>query len=237
MWPRKKKKILSRNDEIFSEVLLRGKKFQFLITHPLDHIQMFHASGQFYDLEELNRIECHLGENRLRVVDVGANVGNHTVYMAHFFGCERIIPIEPNAEILRTLKANIGLNWHASIEPRLLGLGLSDRSSRAKMNRSDLMNIGGTSVDVSAAGEIDLVRGDELFANECIQFFKIDVEGHELMVLEGLRETISKNRPVIYIETRTETRDAVIAFMKQRNYTTAFTYCRYEGVINHMFDP
>src|SRR5205823_6322509 len=72
----------------------RGHKIRFFVDHPEDSIQSFHAIGRFYEEEELALIESHINPTS-RILDVGANIGNHMVYFERILGAREIIPIEP----------------------------------------------------------------------------------------------------------------------------------------------
>lgn len=232
-----RKKQYNISDEIFVDVIHNEKQFQFLVTHPYDHIQGFHRVGVFYDVEELERFKSHFGGRPLRIVDVGANVGNHSIYMAHFLNCQWIAPIEPNQEILSTLRCNLGLNWSPAMDLRYLGYGLSDSIARAEVIQAGPMNTGASKVTKADHGSVPLMSGDEIFLGKAVDFIKIDVEGHELSVLRGLYRTIEKYRPFLYVETRNDTTESVPEYLDRLKYRVIYDYSRYEGVINFMFEP
>lgn len=234
---RKRRKGADLSDGLFADVQYNNRTFTFMITHPEDHIQGFHKSGSFYDIEELELIKDHLGDLQLRVADVGANVGNHTVFFAHNLNCEKIFPIEPNPAVTRTLKANIGLNWHRSIDPEFVGFGLSAKNGFAIIGSTDLRNTGGSEIALAAGGRIPVIRGDDFCRRSNINFMKIDVEGHEDSVLDGLNETLRDLRPAIYIETRGNSASSVPERLSALGYRDVFIYSRYEGVVNFMFEP
>jgi len=72
---------------------------------------------------------------------------------------------------------------------------------------------------------------DSLAKKVVVSFIKIDVEGHECEVLEGARETISRNRPRVLVEVAQENRPAVRSFFKDLNYAekTLFELCGESG--------
>ena len=47
---------------------------------------------------------------------------------------------------------------------------------------------------------IKIVTGDKLFANKDFDFIKIDVEGMEIKVLNGMKALISRCRPTLFVE-------------------------------------
>src|ERR1700716_1912497 len=92
-----------------------GRNFDFLLNSEIDHIQNVIRSGQFYEVEELELIAESAGSPK-RILDVGANIGNHTIYFAHRFNPDLTIPVEPNPVVIPLLRANAGLNWHSSFD-------------------------------------------------------------------------------------------------------------------------
>jgi Met-10+ like-protein len=50
--------------------------------------------GVFYEREELEIIATHFKGGTF--VDIGANVGNHSIFAAKFLGASKVIAFEPN---------------------------------------------------------------------------------------------------------------------------------------------
>ena len=131
-------------------------------------------------------------------LDVGANIGNHACFMAHHFA--RVVAFEPNPVVFHVLKANtIGRN----IEPH--NLGLSNRNGQlpfvVKYPNYGLAHVAteGETPDFS----IDVQPLDAMVEGvriDRVDFLKLDVDGHEIEVLEGALGTISKFKPVIAME-------------------------------------
>ncbi|NBQ38303.1 MAG: FkbM family methyltransferase [Alphaproteobacteria bacterium] len=83
---------------------------------------------------------------------------------------------------------------------------------------------------------VEAVTLDEL-ADRPIGFIKIDVEGHELNVLEGARELLDRQQPIILIEVEDRHRPHAIAsvrsFMEAKNYSGFFVH---SGKMNPISD-
>jgi FkbM family methyltransferase len=168
-----------------------GAPVRFLVDDPGDHIQWHHAQGIFYAEDELKLIrEFYRGG---AFVDVGANVGNHSLFAERILGA-RVIAIEPVPEACKVLRCNIALN---DSDIRHLPFGLSDRPGRASYS-SPAGNLGGTALTEDPTGPIELRVGDDLI--EDIGFLKVDAEFMELEVLRGLRNTITRQRPDLIVE-------------------------------------
>lgn len=177
-----------------------GRSIAFLVENPLDHIQKRHMQGLFYEQDELDLILRYLDPGA-RVLDVGANIGNHTVFLALFGNVSEIVCIEPNPRAIRILRENILLNRiEQLVNSEYLGIGLNDRSGGAELGVSPEYNLGLTSLVLNSDGSIPCLRGDELLSGQNFDFIKIDTEGMELNVLEGLSNIIKSGRPIIFVE-------------------------------------
>ncbi len=135
------------------------------------------------------------------MLDVGANIGNHALYLAPNF--DEIHCFEPNPVTLERLRENVTLN-RSTLHIHPVGLGAADAELEFHANTSG--NLGGSSfarTDFPVSGILPVRRGDAYLAShgiEGIDLIKIDVEGFEAEVLAGLVETIKRERPVIIFE-------------------------------------
>lgn len=143
-------------------------------------------------------------------MDVGANIGNHSLFLARHF--QRVIAIEPSPAAFSHLCDNIDLNHGANIQP--LDIALSDCSGTSEFYQKPFENMGNSGFKgglehldaMNAAPEtLSLAHetGDCLVEREGIDtldLIKIDVEGYESRVICGLRATIERFRPVLVFE-------------------------------------
>ena len=98
---------------------------EFAIFDPKDIIQSYQAAGEFYEYEELNVMLSHFKGGLF--VDVGGNVGNHSIFFALQQNCSAVITFEPNPIALRILQTNIALNnLQSKITVMPFGLGEKD---------------------------------------------------------------------------------------------------------------
>lgn len=172
---------------------------RFFVNNPEDHIQRFHAKGQFYEEAELALMsKCITAD--MRYLDVGANVGNHVVYLGKCAGVSHMIVVEPNPLAMALLDINVRLNGLLdAVDLSGLGYGLSDRCGPADMI-IPRDNIGAARVIEKADGKLQLITGDALLNGRPVDFIKIDTEGMEMQCLGGLERTIDRCRPVIFVE-------------------------------------
>jgi FkbM family methyltransferase len=137
--------------------------------------------------------------NRELCLDIGANIGNHSVAFSKNF--KKVYAFEPNYPAFKLLQVNAMLAKNITT----FSFGLSDKL-QTKTAFFNPGNVGGSSVS-GKRGEFSttfhLKSLDETLSKTDIKnvsFIKIDVEGHELEVLKGARLTISKSSPIIAIE-------------------------------------
>jgi FkbM family methyltransferase len=141
--------------------------------------------------------------------DVGANVGNHTLFLAAR-GCP-VFAFEPFAPVRERLLEKGQLNPQLSI--RVLAFGLADRDAVLSFTPPSGANVGTGSFGgegAPASLALPVRRGDGAIAElglPPIGILKIDVEGFEAEVLAGLRATLGRDRPVILFELSDRTRD------------------------------
>ena len=143
-------------------------------------------------------------------LDVGANIGNHSLFLARHF--QRVIAIEPSPAAFRYLCDNIALNRATNIIP--LSSALSDCNGTSLFYEKPFGNMGSSGFaeglehlwEMNAKPEILSLShetGDRLIARHrvaALDLIKIDVEGHESKVIYGLQAAIERFRPVLVFE-------------------------------------
>jgi FkbM family methyltransferase len=139
------------------------------------------------------------------VLDIGANIGCTSI----LFGsrAQRVVSFEPSPTTFAFLQKNVQASGLQNIDTRNVGLGKT--AGRFELTFSVDNRSGGfvsNQMQASAGHQveaIEIVQGDS-FLNEAglgrVDFIKIDVEGFERDVIEGLRDSISANRPIVTLE-------------------------------------
>ena len=132
------------------------------------------------------------------VVDIGANIGYYTLLAARFVGEEgKVFAFEPDPYNYSLLCKNIQVNGHRNVIP--VRKAVFSKSGKMKLFL-DKSNLGGHSlseanVDKGASITIEVTSLDDYFKNTDykIDVIKVDVQGSEMEVLEGMTNTINQN--------------------------------------------
>lgn len=213
--------------------MIDGQRIWFFVHDDNDMIQRYHLRGVFYEAEELELIAPYCKGGLF--ADIGSNVGNHAIYALKFLGFDRVIAFEPFPPAYRVLETNMALNGLAD-RFALHKAGLSDQPGRAKVHLP-IANIGGAHYETSATGDFEIVTGDSILADEPVTFLKIDTEGMEMTVLAGLRDTIARHRPTIFIEVEDKHIPEFQKWCADNAYRVEKTYKRYAVNTNFLVLP
>lgn len=160
---------------------------------------MIRATGGFYEQDLLEALS-HLDLTDGIVVDVGAHIGNHTIYFASMMGL-RTVAIEPRPESFHLLEMNVAANRVAElVEAHQVALGAS--AGFASLVQHVPSNTGAFRAEVSQTGDVRVVPLDELISTGArVSLLKIDVEGAERSVLDGAASILTTYHPVVVAES------------------------------------
>lgn len=154
-----------------------------------DGIYRSWARGAFFELDVLNWCRDTVPDGGL-FVDVGAHVGNHSVFFGAVLGA-KVISVEPNLPLAYTVMRNM---IACDLTPHVFPVGVSDKTG-----------IGQVSLWATGYTTVPTVTVDNLleaaFPGEPVSLLKIDVEGHELHVLRGADKIICRDYPAIAVES------------------------------------
>jgi FkbM family methyltransferase len=140
------------------------------------------------------------------VLDVGANIGAHTIPLAQLAGPGgMVLAFEPQPILCQILCANLAVNSITNTRTHALALGNHQGTCQIPiLDYAASNNFGGISMDMVDTGEtVPMITLDDLQLDR-VDFMKLDVEGFESQVLEGAKATIDRSRPVMYVENDRE---------------------------------
>lgn len=169
--------------------------------------------------------ECHvfdaIVQPGMTVIEVGANIGAHTVPIAQKAGPSgRVHAFEPQRIVFQTLCANIALNNLTNVISHYAAAGDSPGSLFVpELEPKAENNFGGLGLgDFEFGMETPVVTIDSLDLETC-HFIKADVEGMEESALRGGEKTIRKHCPVLYVENdRKEKSESLVRYIRSLGY-------------------
>lgn len=145
------------------------------------------------------------------VYDVGGYQGVFTIFFARRVGPSgQVLTFEPNPANVTTIRENVALNGFNNVRVHQLALGAargsgtlvfpSDETARGSLENDIQEQIRTEPHARSVTVEIDSLDHQVELGLQPPSFVKIDVEGLERAVLEGMSATLANYRPRLYIE-------------------------------------
>jgi FkbM family methyltransferase len=165
------------------------------------------------------------------VIDVGANIGFFTVRFARWVGSEgRVIAIEPEAENIRRLRRRINranIRGHIDVVEGVAAEMPGSLHLTLNPHHPADHRIGSTGVIVRS-WTIDEIVGAHQWPK--VSLIKIDVQGAEVRVLQGARETIARSHPALFVEVDD---DCLVA----AGFSAEQLFNEIEGLGYRIYDP
>jgi len=143
------------------------------------------------------------------VIDVGANVGQYTLRLSELVKSGgRVFAFEPIPLTFELLTANCALSSYRNVT--LFNVAASDAGDVASMHVPEWepggsLNLAEAHLSVGRGGDglsCDIVtcRIDALELKHRVSFVKVDAEGHEVQVVQGMMQLIERDHPVLVVE-------------------------------------
>ena len=158
------------------------------------------------------------------VFDIGAHTGYFTLNASRIVGNDgQVFAFEPLPRNISLLREHLRLNNCTNV--RLFEVAVSSKSGRKGFifrnsfmghlsNKGELTNKGELKVEVVALDELMLQKN---FVNPNV--IKIDVEGHDYLVLKGAEKLIRESRPTLFISTHGKNnRERVLQLLEDWQY-------------------
>jgi len=183
----------------------------FLLYAPDRKITPIVLGGAEWQRPEFDHLESFVRERGLApaaFVDVGANVGTHSVYACASTAFSRVVSIEPNPALLPLLEANLAI--HARGKPfRVLACGAHREAGELPLAFRH-GNVGAGSFRAGRRADarptVPVRALDEMLAEECASgepvALWLDVESHEAEALRGASDLLRRGRLLLCIEVR-----------------------------------
>lgn len=187
---------------------------------PASRGKILRILGGTYEPEQTRLFEELLRPGHT-VLDVGANVGYYTLLASVLVGDPgRVHAFEPEPRNAGFLRRHASLNRRGNV--RVEQAAVSDREGTA---RFDFGSGSGTGhLADSGAIEVRTLSLDDYCAQHGLapHAIKIDVEGAEMSVLQGARETLVRHRPILFLSTHgAEVHAAALALLRGLGYAVS----------------
>lgn len=162
--------------------------------------------------------------------DIGSNYGGYS-YITLLNPNLKVQAFEPNPSVAANFSNIVSKNLIPNITVN--SFGLSDSNRMCALHVVNPNNIGAASIKVNKDGECVFKPLDSLNIQK-MDIVKIDVEGHELEVLEGAKETIKRCKP-IFIQIEINRADAPKRLAKIKSEYLQNNYHSYKLGVDYLF--
>lgn len=218
---------------------LHLKSHRQLAVFSFDYVSNAINIDGLYEIDELEVFFDWLKCFKLQTIfngsalDVGANIGNHSLYFSDYFS--NVLSFEPQPLTFELLQFNSRLTNNI----KCFNFGLSS-SEKKESFVVDQKNIGGSHIvpEGSSNGVIlNLKTLDSMSDVICspVRLIKIDVEGHEYEVLLGAKQVILKHQPIIIFEQHES--DFIGNSTKSLDLIRSFNYTKFAYIAKSPSPP
>lgn len=150
------------------------------------------TGNNFFEIHMLGAIE-KLPYRRGLCLDIGANVGNHTIFFSRFCNFDEVWAYEPDPDSFAVLQENVNRNTTRTV--RTFNVAIGEKREHRRMMRNK---------ENPSQNKLTKGKGKTLVipitTNLKVALMKIDVEGHELEVIKGAFDVIDRERPEMFVE-------------------------------------
>ena len=175
-----------------------------------DHIV---DTNTFWEEELFERWKQYIPSEGL-TFDIGGNIGNHCLMFKREFPDMEIYTFEIHPQHYNLLVENT----KRYLDINTFNIGVSDCIDIVKFNDGGNDNTGATHIQHIGGNNRNITLPLDMFIfKRKIDFIKIDIEGHELYALKGMKKNIERDKPLIWIEDMSE-ESVAVNFLKEMGY-------------------
>ena len=179
--------------------------------------------------DEIRKLKYFLPDKLNIVIDVGGNIGDYSYELIKSFEIHKLIIFEPS----KISYENLSKRFKDSSNIETINLGLSDKNTKesffANFEGSPISSVykrklDHFNIDIKETEEIELIKFNKFWEKDLnkkiIDFIKIDVEGYEFFVLQGLEDSLNSIKVIQFefggtmIDSRTFFQDFYYFFTK-----------------------
>ncbi len=168
-----------------------------------DYVQrMILKNRSFYEGRLLATVQgMNLIDATTTVCDIGASIGNHSVFFGKVLGAKQVLAFEPQPNVYATLCRNLELN--GLTDALAYNCLVGAKSGRGDVVRFNARNLGNTAYAASNDGAVPMVALDDLMDGDemkSLGFVKIDADGMQMDILQGAKKILKARKPALWIE-------------------------------------
>jgi FkbM family methyltransferase len=199
----------------------------------LDPIDRELIETQKYEEKEINFFKKIYSSNKFEYfLDIGANCGYYSIKLANEFNNLKVIAFEPNKEAFTKFTNTLKVNPKLRKRIKIKNFGLSNSSGQLEMTSLEkfgYLQSGGSTI----INEIEkkfvktkIFKCNFKIGTEVLKFknnklgIKIDVEGHEYNVIQGLKNLLKENKVILQIEIENKNFKKTDNFLNDIGYKT-----------------
>lgn len=176
--------------------------------------------GEYFETEVA--VFRHFVRPGMHVADLGANIGTHTLALARITGPTGwVYAFEAQRLVFQTLCANVALNSLGNVDCEHLAIDATDGAILVEeLDPNTKTNFGGLSLGQSRANRtVRTVALDHYLNGRVLHFLKADIQGMEEACLRGARQTLMRDRTVLYLENdQPEKSESLLSYLKELDY-------------------
>lgn len=149
----------------------------------------------------LREIRKHISKTSI-CLDIGANIGQHSLYMATVATHGKVYAFDPIPSLAKQIQESVSKNNYNNVEVFTFGLSNENIIKEIYLNN---LNMGNTTfkkrLGASSVEKAETKIFDDFWNERAqIDFIKMDVEGYEYYALLGMKKSLEKYKPVMIIE-------------------------------------
>ena len=196
----------------------------------------------YYEEKQINTLSKSIEKYSINYfLDIGSNIGIYSILMAKNHSNLTIHAFEPHTDAFKRLKENVKLNNFTN-KITLHNYALSSKNGDSFLetkNRFKMSQSGGAKISKKGDIKIKFKIGDDLIKikNDHIAL-KIDTEGHELFVLQGLKNLLTNNKVFLQIEIFPHNTPVVIKFLNNLGFKliTKNQFTHQDNILDYFFE-
>tara|TARA_B110000008_G_C16962062_1_gene560554 strand:- start:1833 stop:2705 length:873 start_codon:yes stop_codon:yes gene_type:complete len=227
-------KIINLILEYFVRINFNRKKNIFKNIHKNEFAYFFNDTiskeinlDGIYEKEEISIISKIINK-KSNVVDIGANIGNHSLAFSKI--AKRVYSFEAHPKTFQILK----FNCMNDQKVKLFNIGVSNKKGNLFFKNTKSYNVGGRNLNYSGSIKSHINKLDNLInPKEKIDLIKIDIEGHEYQALRGMSKILSNNKSFLVIEfceNSISIRRKIINFLISQGYLNAYLFVNNKNI-------